>query len=309
MYKGLYNMENNSKINFIPLLTIFSLFLSGAHARSYPTDVVGRQLDSTGGGWAGHVGIVTADKVTDIGNYVVEALWQVPVLQINSLSNFKKASPFWGEKFGINKGDVSGTRIINEGAFQTSLKCAEYSMTLNWKAGSGQWGVPFTCPKFRCDTFVNYLYWWGGYTLPTYSPPGTMDNPSLPVYVFKAFPYYRAKINPDLPMDNSITSESPKLTINNASVAQLSLLTNEEFYKAVDLPEKELTTDGINNILSYSKNLNLSYEKRFFLLDKLSFVVSPTMLEQLISLYEQYSSDEKSVSSGARKYSNVISTK
>lgn len=188
-------------------------------------------------------------------------------------------SPYWGEKFGINKGDISGTRIINEGAFQTSLKCAEYSMTIDWKPGSGQWGVPFTCPKFRCDTFVNYIYWWGGYKLPTYSPPGTIDNPSLPVYVFRAFPYFRQQIHANLPTDNPV-------------VAELSLLSLEEFYKAVDLPEKELTPKGINNILIYSKDINLSYDKRLFLLDKLSFVVSPSMLEQLIALYEQYSSDE-----------------
>lgn len=122
-------MSNLLKINPLVFFTAL-LFISTYIYGSSPTDVVGRNLDIPGVGWAGHVGIVTDNKVTDSGNYVVEALWEPLVLQINNLSSFKKRSPYWGAKYGINSNNVSGTKIINEGAFQTSLKCAEYTLTI-----------------------------------------------------------------------------------------------------------------------------------------------------------------------------------
>ena len=125
----------NKTIQFFAILVLFT------HSDVYairPTDIVGRNLDLPGVENAGHVGIATADKSWQEAQYVIEAFWEQPVLQINALDSFKRKSPYWGAKFGINKNDVSGTRIINEGAFQASLKCAEYTTTARWKAGTGQ---------------------------------------------------------------------------------------------------------------------------------------------------------------------------
>lgn len=252
------------------------------------TDIVGRDLDLPGLGRAGHIGIATADYAWQEAHYVVEALWEQPVLQINTLDNFKRRGPYWGAKYGINRNDISGTRIINEGAFQASLQCAEYTTTVQWKAGSGQWGVPYTCPKFRCDTFVNYLYWWGGYTLPTYSPPESQyPENTLPRMVFNLFPNFR---NPTaLSTFNVVIPKAPKTTytntINEITEKQLYNMPFLEFTHAVDLPSGLLTKNGIDNILKFADDSNLSDEKRLFLLDKLGFVSSPDMLSKLIELY------------------------
>ncbi len=183
-------VKYSSQLSMI-LLTGFSLISSLTWSSASPSDVVGRDLDFFPLGRVGHVRIITANLFTDPGSYVVEALNEPLVLQINTLSNFKKRTPYWGAKYGLINNSTAGTKVINEGAFQTSLKCAEYTATISWKAGTGQWGVPRSCPMFRCDTFVNYLYWWGGVQLPTYNPSGTYGKATLPALVFNSIPYRR----------------------------------------------------------------------------------------------------------------------
>lgn len=254
----------NKNTKIFPVL--FFLIASFKAISIRPTDIVGRDLSIPGLGWVGHIGIATADKSWQEAHYVVEALWDQPVLQINTLESFKSKSPYWGAKFGVNRNDVSGTRIINEGAFQASLKCAEYTTTVQWKAGTGQWGMPFTCPKFRCDTFVNYLYWWGGYTLPTFSPPESQyPENTLPKIVFNLFPYFRAPgnylafslVTPDIP-ESLLHTEN----INEITEERLSNMSFFEFVHAVDLPIGLITKDGIDNILKFADDPNLSNEKK-----------------------------------------------
>jgi hypothetical protein len=285
----------NKKLFNLLLLGILSSHFQLGFAKLTPTDVVGRDLDQYPLGWIGHVGIVTAQYVGDPADYVVETLNEVLVLQINTSMNFKRRSPYWGAKYGINKNQSSGTRIINEGAFQTSLKCAEYTYTAQWKSGTGQWGVPFTCPKFRCDTFVNYLYWWGGYSLPTYSDSGSIPRDTLPRSVFKSFPTYRNENYKRVDLYNDTLYQVPfrdELNINNASIEELNDMSFTQFIKAVDLAHETITRESIYKILDYSDNPILSKEKRLFLLDKLGFIARIDMLPKLIDMYYKYEQDE-----------------
>ena len=267
-------------------LLFFLPYISVA-ASIYPTDVVGRDLVAPLLGWAGHIGIATADKSWQEAHYVVEAL-NVPnhVLQINTLDDFKRRSPYWGAKFGINNNERSATKIINEGAFQASLKCAEYTWTAEWWAGTGQWGIPTKCAKFRCDTFVSYLYRWGGYTLPTYNPPTIIGlNPTFPRRVFNLFPYFRER---GVNLRKLLTEEplpKPSYTINDITEEQMYNIPFIEFTQAIDLPKKSLTKNGVDNILKFAGDPHLSDEKRVFLLDKLGFVCTVDMVPKLIELY------------------------
>ncbi len=278
------------------ILSALSSYFQISFAKLTPTDVMGRDLDQYPLGWIGHVGIATAQNVTEPANYVVETLNEPLVLQINTSMNFKRRSPYWGAKFGINGNQSTGTRIINEGAFQTSLKCAEYTYTVQWKPGKGQWGVPFSCPKFRCDTFVNYLYWWGGYRLPTYSPSGgSYPENTLPKYVFKYFPSYRDERFTPTDFYNDALIQAPfreSLNINNASIDQLNDISFNQFTQAVDLAQDTLTEESVYKILDLSDNKILSKDKRLFLLDKLGFVARVDMIPKLIKLYHKYEQDE-----------------
>jgi hypothetical protein len=249
-----------------------------------PTDVVGRELLIPGLGWAGHTAIVTDDKVWNAGTYVVEALNEPQVLQINTIESFKKRSRFWGTKYGINQNDVTGTRIINEGAFQTSLKCAVYTYLPSYKPGTGQWGLPMTCPVFRCDTFVNYLYWWGGYKLPTYNPPGDdIYNSTLPSLVFNAFPYYRKEtvsssfIIPRVPFIHNITNEE----IQEMDFKDLLNLISGNNFSQLNL----------ENLFELVQNKAISKDKRILLLDKIGFISKPNTLPRLIALYYDVKDD------------------
>lgn len=281
------------KILFLKLVFLLNSFSCQCMAAAFPTDVVGRNLSVPGASWAGHVGVVTANSINDAGDYVVEALWEPVVLQINTLNNFMSRSPYWGAKYGVNQNNHTGVRIILEGAFQTSLKCATYTLTADYRPGQGQWGLPSLCPKFRCDTFVNYLYAWGGYQLPTYNPPGRADRSTIPLYVFNAFPAYRPINYAPLITEVSPTIPLRVYSINSATIEELEALTMQEFQQSVDLPLQEISKKGQENIFNYSDNPKLNRQKRLFLLDKLSFIVSPSMLPQLIERFGNYAEDEE----------------
>lgn len=53
-------------------------------------DIVGRELSLPGAGWAGHVGMATGDNVGQVTSTIIEALWETPVIQINSAAFLKK---------------------------------------------------------------------------------------------------------------------------------------------------------------------------------------------------------------------------
>ena len=106
--------------------------------------------------------------------------------------------------------------------------------------------------------------------------------------MFDLFPYFR---NPRAHLNSPIvTSKSTRPilvanTINNLTKAQLRNMSFSEFVPAIDLPTELLTEEGINNILKFADDANLSNEKRLFLLDKLGFIGNPSMLPKLIELY------------------------
>jgi hypothetical protein len=126
-------------------------------------DVLGRDLSITGLGWAGHVGIWTGSKVLEVLN--VE---DGKAVQQNSLSSFKKASNYWGAKYG--KAGSKGSKIVSAGWEQRNYYPC-YTTTSHYQEGGWVkhkvWDAVkkkyvektvMQTAKFRCDTFVYYSY-------------------------------------------------------------------------------------------------------------------------------------------------------
>ena len=68
----------------------------------YPAEIIARDLDVLGAGWAGHVGITTAPFIFEKAYQVIEVLnSKDPIIQINLISDFKTKSPYWGSRYGI----------------------------------------------------------------------------------------------------------------------------------------------------------------------------------------------------------------
>jgi len=96
-------MKNKRLVALGINITITALACSVTYAKHiYPAEIMGRDLNIPGLGWAGHVGISNADGFTaeDMMQdaYLVTEVLNEPVIgQINSISNFKSRSKYWGE--------------------------------------------------------------------------------------------------------------------------------------------------------------------------------------------------------------------
>ncbi len=151
-------------------------------------DIVGRDLNILGLGWAGHVGMWN-------GSNVVEVLSKSPVIQQNSLSNFKSQSKYWGARYGKGSNFYG---MVSSG-WNQRLYSPSYTITASWKEGGLQerycakynwWGTcasyayRTTTAQFRCDTFTNYMYWKG-------AGSSLVGNSILPTIVYNSMPKSR----------------------------------------------------------------------------------------------------------------------
>lgn len=127
-------------------------------------DIVGRDLAvPKPANYAGHIGIWS-------GSQVVEVLDKPQVIQFNSLATFKKQSPYWGAR---------GNKVFSNGKNITTLAQQQsgYSPTYTvvpmlttiggtkeecadrtWYGKCKSYKTVRINAKFRCDTFVDYMY-------------------------------------------------------------------------------------------------------------------------------------------------------
>ena len=101
------------KKNSIPAFLI-SFLATQAHSALpiYPGEIVGRDLNIFGAGWAGHVGITTAPFLDQDAYQVIEVLKDAdPIIQINLISTFKTITPYWGSRYGISDRGYNTLRI------------------------------------------------------------------------------------------------------------------------------------------------------------------------------------------------------
>lgn len=82
------------------------LTFSSAYAKKiFPAEIMGRDLNISGLGWIGYVGISNAvmfdpSGMTQTTSLLIEVLNETPVGQINTISDFISCSPFWGSRYG-----------------------------------------------------------------------------------------------------------------------------------------------------------------------------------------------------------------
>ena len=125
------------------------------------SDVVGRDFDSTGGSYLGHVGLSGVD-------YVLEVLVDpVAGIYFDNLDDFKQKTVYWGEAYGLPETEPEPDRLdyfiaidILEAGYDQMQYNFTYASLWDYYPG-GTEAHPCDC-YFRCDSFVYYAYDAGG---------------------------------------------------------------------------------------------------------------------------------------------------
>ena len=255
----------NHKLIFLALSA--TLVTQVTQAKSiYPAEIIGRQLLTPALGWAGHVGITTTAMDSPKGmsknaDQVIEVLNETPVIQINTIANFKSRSAYWGSKYGVADRGVRGYLVLVEANHQRWWN-PEYTYDTAYHIGRGnlQTGQLVEHGKWRCDTFV----WWAFYSQGWDTMPGRVW---LPAKLFNAFPYYNdEKFKYD---ETSITHK----TLDDVGAEELNSMPFEEFQMIMDNPPKPpaaFITTPASTYMRFASNDALSDRKRGVMIDRLT---------------------------------------
>ena len=275
----------NTKL--ITLSISIAIACSPTHAKKiYPAEIMGRDLDYWGLGWLGHVGIATTNMMSPAGmglnaDQVIEILKETPVGQVNSISNFKSRSKYWGSRYGVADRGQRGYQILVEANHQRWW-CPSYTSDTNYHIGSGDpnTGAVFDCGRWRCDTFV----WWAFYSQGLETMPGHVW---LPLTLFNAFPYSndeRLTTKTSSPLD-SVNNR----TLEDVTAEELNVMPFEEFEMIMDVPPVHYTaTQPMSAEMRFAYDDNLNDIKRGIMIDKLtSQGVEPDLIPKLLKLYNE----------------------
>jgi len=268
-------------------LTLTTIVCSPIYAKKiYPAEIMGRDLLILGLGWAGHVGIATTNMMSPAGmgnnaDQVIEVLNENPVGQVNSISNFKSRSKYWGSKYGVADRGVLGYNILVEANHQRWW-CPKYTNDTNYHIGSGipTTGQVIECGTWRCDTFS----WWAFYSQGLNTMPGSVW---LPTIMFNSFPYYN---------DERLATEAPQQSPSNLSNKSLENVTAEdlnempfeEFQMIMDTPPAHYVTSPSTVQMQFAYNSNLNDVKRGIMIDRLiAEGTEPDLVKKLLNLYNE----------------------
>ena len=280
------------KRNDVAFFLLFGPMLVYAAKPIYPAEIMGRDLLVEHFGWLGHVGVSTAPHLKENAYQVIEVLKdETPVIQTHSITDFKSRSPYWGSRYGISDRGPHALRILREANAQKDLFCATYSRTPDYMPGKGYYNkagkaIATSCGYFRCDTFVNYLFNWGGYRLPTYNPPGpNVIVSTLPRLVFKVFPYSNegARVSgaSDYPENRTEQAlQSPDFTSSQDFIA----MPLEAFVAIIDASTRNI--EHSQYFLKLAQDKQLDDRKREYLFDVLGFIADTSAIPDLIDSYK-----------------------
>ncbi|MFA6302753.1 MAG: hypothetical protein WC627_06430 [Legionella sp.] len=284
-------MENKNLVILSLTITITALTFSSAYAKKiYPAEIMARDLYYYGLGWLGHVGIATANMADPSGMYqdayqVIEILKEPVVGQINSISNFKSRSPYWGSKYGVADRGVRGYNILVEANHQRWW-CPKYTSDTKYHIGSGipTTGQIFECGTWRCDTYA----WWAFYSQGFDTMPGHIW---LPRNMFNFFPYSndeRLSIKQYEPP--AITTNE---TLENVTAEELNDMPYEEFQMLMDAPPAHYVTSPSTIQMQLANNSNLNDVKRGIMVDRLiSDDTEPYLVKKLLQLFNETNNTE-----------------
>ncbi|MBA2651501.1 MAG: hypothetical protein H0U73_04440 [Tatlockia sp.] len=276
---------------FLRSLILLSVLSESANALPiYPAEIVGRELSMSGFGWAGHIGITTANDISQVSDQIIEVMNDFPVIQINPLTHFKLKNVYWGARFGISDRGDQGSQIIKEANLQRGF-CPIYTSTAAFVAGTGydDLGKPTHCAVFRCDTFVNYVFHTAGYELPTY------NSFTFPVLVYNLFPKGHgdgSKVWESLLLTENQATYSSATSITKVDAKRLDQMSSEEFIALVDLPAQNLTKETISSAWQLARDPVLNAEKRIYIVDYLGLAGTVDLIPQFIDEYYKNDNEE-----------------
>ena len=118
---------------FLSLFSFSSIFVTSVDAALpiYPAEIIGRDLSYPGLGLLGHVGVTMAPFIYEDAYQVIEVLNEHPVIQLNTIDNFKSRSPYWGSRYGIADRNTRAVQLLRESNAQRCLG-AELSQLHNY---------------------------------------------------------------------------------------------------------------------------------------------------------------------------------
>ena len=284
-------MKNNKLVVSIIEVAIAAFVYSSACAKQiYPAEILGRDLNYPGLGWAGHVGIATtnmssAKEMSQNADQVIEILNEPVIGQINSIANFKSRSKYWGSKYGIANRGERGYRVLVEANHQRWW-CPQYTSDTDYKIGDGN---PFTgqivkCGRWRCDTFV----WWAFYSQGWDIMPGRVWMPRV---LFDRFPYYNDERGIKKNRFNTVAlNEFGNKSLENITSEELNTMPPGEFEAIMNNQKSpHYMVPQISSIemgFAYDENLNES--KRCIMIDRLTSRGEESELtSKLIKLYRE----------------------
>jgi|GEM_PF-2406475 len=279
-------MKNKNLIILSVGITIATITPVTHAKKIYPAEIMGRDLDYFGLGRLGHVAIATTYMTSPQGmgknaDQVIEILKEDPVGQINSISNFKSRSKYWGSKYGIADRGVIGYQVLVEANHQRWW-CPKYTSDTKYHIGSG---VPNTgqiteCGTWRCDTYV----WWAFYSQGLDTMPGRIW---LPKNLFDFFPYYN-----DERFAIGLSEQSLNISVNksleNVTAEELNVMPYEEFQMIMDAPPVHYVTSPSTVQMQFAYDSNLNDVKREIMIDRLiADDAEPDLVRKLLNLYHE----------------------
>ncbi|MBA2709203.1 MAG: hypothetical protein H0U57_01225 [Tatlockia sp.] len=277
-------MKNKKSVTIGLSIIVAAITFSSANGKQiYPAEILGRDLDFLGLGRLGHVAIANTQMMSSAGmlkdaDIVIEVLNENPVGQVNTISNFKSRSKYWGSKYGIADRGDRGYRVLVEANHQRWW-CPKYTSDTNYHIGSG---VPTTgqileCGTWRCDTYV----WWAFYSQGLDTMPG---RAWLPVLLFRAFPYFndeRSVTKIDFALDNVNNK-----TLENMATEELNVMPYEEFQMIMDAPPAHYVTSPSTIQMQLAYDSTLNDVKRGVMIDRLiAEDAEPDLVKKLLELY------------------------
>ncbi|MGQ3891772.1 hypothetical protein [Legionella sp. CNM-4043-24] len=257
---------------------------NAAGKETWPGDIMGRDLQSDIMGWVGHLGIATESMTSAAGmpqhaSMVIEVLNEPIVIQINYTTDFARRSKYWGSKWGVATYDQQGYRMLVEANHQRWWG-AEYTITTDYKPGAGnpKTGAIFYPGKWRCDTFVYWIYLYGGWDL----YHGSMS----PAAMFNAAP----RFNDRLLSGPFLNSRNPGLkgkTTADITVDELNTMNIEDMQMIVDTPATNYVSYEVPySQMEFAKNPDVKIEKRQFMLDTaIAQDAMPGIIDELIRMF------------------------
>jgi len=263
--------------------------LAAANARPiYPAEIVGRELNQKGLGWAGHVGITTTgmNDPSQMYNYAeseIEVLNEQPVGQINLISTFSRRSPYWGSRYGVSDFGVRGYRLLVEANHQRWW-CPQYTYFAQYRPGQGipTTGYIISCGVWRCDNFVWWVFLTQGYNL---VPSGIF----LPRDIFRAFPFQNdGRFLPD-----SQDKIEETRTLADVTPDEINSMGIERLQMIVDNPQQHLVEAPYAQHLKTAKDKRVKDVIRGGLLDVIALTFSDSEIPlKMIEMYKASESEE-----------------